>query len=165
MSDIKDLINDPVANIYVQYDEKNLTTVHALVIGPEDTPYEDGAYFFTLTFPESYPFKSPSAKFETINNQIRFNPNLYAEGKVCLSILGTWSGPPWSSVHTIKSVLLSIQSLMNENPIVNEPGHERKKITDPSSVQYIEYIRYHNYSFAKYHNYSFEKYQYCIFVM
>ena len=151
LSDIRDIKNDPVENIYISYDESNLQRIYALIIGPEGTPYEDGAYFFTLDFPETYPFSSPKAKFETINGQIRFNPNLYEGGKVCLSILGTWSGPPWSSVHTIKSVLLSIQSLMCENPITNEPGHDKRLITDPSSVEYIEYIRYNNYSFALLH--------------
>lgn len=40
---------------------------------------------------------------------------------VC-SILGTWEGPRWTPVHSISSVLLSIQSLMNEKPYHNEPG-------------------------------------------
>ena len=59
--------------------------------------------------------------------KIRFNPNLYEEGKVCLSIIGTWSGPKWSSVQTLKSLLLSIQSLLDEYPIINEPSYENVK--------------------------------------
>lgn len=55
---------------------------------------------------------------------VRFNPNLYANGKVCLSILGTWSGPAWSTVHSLGSILMSIQSLMNDKPFHNEPGYE-----------------------------------------
>lgn len=31
----------------------------------------------------------------TGNGSVRFNPNLYNCGKVCLSLLGTWSGPSW----------------------------------------------------------------------
>ena len=54
------------------------------------------------------------------------NPNLYENGKVCLSILGTWSGPGWTTACTLSSVLLSIQSLLNENPIHNEPGWENE---------------------------------------
>ncbi|KAL1416100.1 hypothetical protein MTO96_028232, partial [Rhipicephalus appendiculatus] len=41
---------------------------------------------------------------------------------VCLSILGTWQGPAWSPVQNIGTVLISIQSLMNEDPFYNEPG-------------------------------------------
>ena len=55
---------------------------------------------------------------------MRFNPNLYANGKVCLSILGTWAGPSWAPIHTLGSILLSIQSLMNDKPMHNEPGYE-----------------------------------------
>lgn len=151
ISDIAELVSDPVENIHIWYDEENITSIKALIIGPKDTPYEDGFYFFSLEFPESYPFNNPSAKFETINQQIRFNPNLYEGGKVCLSILGTWSGPKWSSVQTLKSVLLSIQSLMNENPIINEPGWENYKKDDPKSIKYNEYITFHNYEFAILH--------------
>ncbi|KAL3184390.1 hypothetical protein MRX96_031941 [Rhipicephalus microplus] len=55
---------------------------------------------------------------------VRFNPNLYECGKVCLSILGTWTGPAWSPAQSIASVLISIQSLLSENPYHNEPDHE-----------------------------------------
>ena len=148
ISDIAELVSDPVENIHIWYDENNITSIKGLIIGPKDTPYEDGFYFFSLEFPETYPFTNPTAKFETINQQIRFNPNLYEGGKVCLSILGTWSGPKWSSVQTLKSVLLSIQSLLNENPIINEPGWENYKKDDPKTIAYNEYIQFHNYEFA-----------------
>ena len=150
ISDLTDLVNTPVPGIYIHYDDNNLSTVRALIIGPKDTPYEDGFFFFTLNYPESYPFEHPSAKFETINQTIRFNPNLYEGGKVCLSILGTWQGPAWTPIQTTKSVLLSILSLMGENPINNEPSNkwESAKKTDKIAVDYIEYIRYHKHSFA-----------------
>ena len=45
---------------------------------------------------------------------------------MCLSILGTWSGPAWTPVQSISSVLLSIQSLMNKHPYHNEPGYENQ---------------------------------------
>jgi len=150
-ADINEIISEPVDNIHIWYDENNITEVKALIIGPENTPYENGFYFFSLTFPETYPFDSPSAKFETINNIIRFNPNLYENGKVCLSILGTWTGPKWSSIQTLKSTLLSIQSLLNDNPIQNEPGWENKNDNDVESINYKEYIRYNNYYYAMLH--------------
>jgi len=53
--------------------------------------------------------------------------NLYRNGKVCLSILETWSGPGWQPVHSIASVLLSIQSLMHDKPYHNEPGYETER--------------------------------------
>lgn len=58
------------------------------------------------------------------------DPNLYANGKVCLSILGTWQGPGWTQSQTLTSVLLSIQSLMNPLPYHNEPGYENERSTN-----------------------------------
>ncbi len=58
---------------------------------------------------------------------VRFNPNLYANGKVCLSLLGTWSGPSWTSSSTILQVLLTIQSMiLVEEPYYNEPIHHKE---------------------------------------
>lgn len=31
----------------------------------------------------------------TSGGNVRFNPNLYQQGTVCLSLLGTWGGPSW----------------------------------------------------------------------
>ena len=45
-----------------------------------------------------------------------------ADGKVCLSLLGTWSGPGWDpAISTLSQVLVSIQAqIMNEAPYYNE---------------------------------------------
>jgi len=91
------------------------TQVHVLVNGPYDTPYEGGFFYFLVWCPPDYPCVPPKVMLMTTGGgSCRFNPNLYANGKVCLSILGTWSGPQWSPAQTIGSVILSIQSLMNE---------------------------------------------------
>ena len=120
-------------NIHVIWpDSDDLFHLYALIIGPKDTPYENGFFFFDLTFPKNYPFKSPHVEFITGDGYTRFNPNLYRKGKVCLSILGTWSGPSWTSSQNLSTVLLSIQSLLNEHPIVNEPGWEKYKNTSKS---------------------------------
>jgi len=150
ISDISEIASEYDPNIHIWYDENNISKIRALIIGPRDTPYEDGYFYFTIDIPETYPFNHPSAKFETINKKIRFNPNLYEEGKVCLSIIGTWSGPKWSSVQTLKSLLLSIQSLLDEYPIINEPSYENVKNDDPRSIEYNEYIRFHTLDFAIY---------------
>jgi hypothetical protein len=47
-------------------------------------------------------------------------------GKVCLSSINTWSGPKWTTVMHIGSILLSIQSLLCNNPLHNEPGFEKE---------------------------------------
>lgn len=64
--------------------------VRALIIGPPDTPYEFGFFEFAVKFTRDYPTKAPSVTAITTNGgRTRFNPNIYAGGKVCLSILGS----------------------------------------------------------------------------
>ena len=61
------------------------------VAGPEGTPYSGGAFVFDVYFPSGYPEKPPMVNMDTTGGgRVRFNPNLYADGKVCLSLLGTW---------------------------------------------------------------------------
>lgn len=103
--------------------------IDALIIGPPDTPYQDGFFHFKLQFPSNYPFRPPRVKFLTTSNEkVRFNPNLYNCGKVCLSILGTWVGPGWLPSQSLSSVLISIQSLLSSKPYHNEPGLEKAVI-------------------------------------
>ncbi len=142
--DIKNFINSDLNNvgIYCHFDDSNIKNVKALIIGPKNTPYENGFYLFDINFENDYPFSPPKVKFLTYEYGIRFNPNLYINGKVCLSILGTWSGPGWTTCLNLNTVLLSIQSLLNENPIQNEPGFENE--VGERSKNYSEIIKYHN---------------------
>ena len=122
MMDVKEIMNDKIDNINYQHDEDNLYKGYALIIGPKDTPYENGFYFFEFTFPESYPFNPPKVKFHTYDGFTRFNPNLYINGNVCLSILNTWEGEKWSSCQSIRSILLTLTTVLNDKPLLNEPG-------------------------------------------
>ena len=128
--DRKLLLKNPLDSlgIYIIFDDDDVYSAKALIIGPRDTPYHMGYYLFDIKFPDNYPFSPPKVKLETLdpNSKIRLNPNLYTNGKVCLSILNTWSGPKWNPCQNISSVLISIQSILNENPLHNEPGWENE---------------------------------------
>lgn len=115
------LIND---NIYVIHDEENVQISRACIIGPKDTPYENGFYFFEFLFPDNYPFEPFKVQFFTNDGRTRMHPNFYSCGKVCVSIIGTWNGPGWTSCQTLTSVLLTLQSLLIKNPLHQEPGYE-----------------------------------------
>ena len=130
--------------IHVKFNEDNIYNAQAMILGPTDTPYEKGFYFFDINYPSDYPMNPPKVKFCTLDGFVRFNPNLYACGKVCLSIIGTWSGPGWTSCLTLTTVLVSIQSLLNENPITNEPGFEKEPLTGETSITYNNVIAYNN---------------------
>ncbi|KAJ5875109.1 uncharacterized protein N7473_012456 [Penicillium subrubescens] len=115
-------------SIVISYKETNIREINALVIGPPDTPYALGFYQFLITIPPDYPEKPPIVRLQTTNRgQTRFGPNLYAGGKVCLSILGTWraeSNEQWTPVLGLETVLRSIQSLLAAKPFNLEPGFE-----------------------------------------
>ena len=139
--DIHIVKRDNLNDLGIHIQKINDFMVRALIIGPQDTPYEDGFYFFDIQFTDSYPFKPPHVLFKSNLDKIRFHPNLYVNGKVCISILNTWSGPQWTSCQSLKSVLLSLQSIFDDNPLKNEPGYEK-----PSIYHQVYYciIRYEN---------------------
>ena len=150
MNDIINFKKSNFKDIFISVDKNNITNIKAMIIGPKNTPYAYGFYFFELIFPTNYPSCSPKVTFKTIDGDVRFNPNLYQKGKVCLSILGTWSGPGWTPTMNLTSVLLSIQSLLHENPIINEPGFETLTLEDSRSQIYNNYLTYHNFRLAIY---------------
>jgi ubiquitin-protein ligase len=125
VKDLKELEKGQITNVYYEPDENDIYKGYALIKGCEGTPYAYGNYMFEFTFSEDYPFKPPVVKFKTYDGYTRFNPNLYREGKVCLSILNTWSGEKWSSCQSISTILLNLQMVLNENPLLNEPGIDR----------------------------------------
>lgn len=125
--------------ISVACQESDIRYVRALIVGPPGTPYAYGFFEFLVKFDANYPSTAPKVDAKTTNRgRTRFNPNIYAGGKVCLSILGTWHGErgeEWSSAQGLESVLLSIQSLMSDNPYENEPGYENNKSEEDKKVQ------------------------------
>lgn len=125
IKDITDIYQSPLEDqgIYYLHDESNMLKGYAMIRGPVDTPYEHGFYTFLFDFPTDYPHNPPKVKFTTGDGKMRFNPNLYIEGKVCLSILNTWEGEKWTSCQTIRSVLLTLVMVLNENPLNNEPAY------------------------------------------
>ena len=124
IKDIKEIIKNPLTDngIYYTHDEENMLKGYALIIGPSDSIYEDGFYFFEFFFPKDYPFSPPNVIFHTGDGVTRFNPNIYRNGKTCLSILNTWRGETWTSCQSIRSVLLTLITLFNNKPLLNEPG-------------------------------------------
>ena len=114
--------------VLLAVDSGRLDLMRALFLPHEDTPYAGGAFAIDFKLPPEYPDKPPLAQLLTTGGgKVRFNPNLYANGKVCLSLLGTWSGPGWKpGTSTMLQVLVSIQALIFvPEPYYNEPGFEQ----------------------------------------
>lgn len=147
--DVKEIMNDPLHDngIYYKHDDDDVLKGYAMIYGPENTPYEYGYYFFEFNFPKDYPFTPPTLIFGTNADRIRMNPNLYRCGKVCISILNTWKGEQWSSCQSIKSILLSLLTIFNNKPLLNEPGIAESNV---DFKKYNEIIEYKNIDIAIY---------------
>ncbi|XP_022875732.1 probable ubiquitin-conjugating enzyme E2 23 [Olea europaea var. sylvestris] len=115
--------------IYVRVYEDRMDLLRAVILGTYGTPYQEGLFFFDFHLPPDYPDIPPSAYYHS--GGWRINPNLYEEGKVCLSLLNTWTGrgnEVWDpSSSSILQVLVSLQGLvLNSKPYFNEPGYDKQ---------------------------------------
>ncbi|XAR66465.1 Ubiquitin--protein ligase [Bertholletia excelsa] len=138
------LKKDLPETIYARVYEERMDLLRAAIIGAPGTPYHDGLFFFDIFLPPGYPYEPPLVHYNS--GGLRLNPNLYESGKVCLSLLNTWTGTgtevwnPGSS--TILQVLLSLQALvLNEKPYFNEAGYDKqmgRTEGEKNSVSYNE---------------------------
>jgi len=147
--DIKEIVKTPLHDqgIYYKHSETNMLEGWGLIIGPKDSLYRDGYYFFKFVFPTDYPHAPPTVTYCTNDGITRFHPNFYKTGKVCVDILNTWRGEKWSGCQTISSVLLTLVSIMDREPILNEPGITKKSA---DFNNYHNLIEYKNFAFSIY---------------
>ena len=129
--------------------ESRLDLLRCLIIGPEDTPYEYAPFVVDLQIGPEFPQMPPLAHFHSWTGGLgRINPNLYEEGKICLSLLNTWpgqsEGETWSDKASILQVLISLMGLvLVKQPFYNEAGFEsygEEKLYRRESQQYSEKV-------------------------
>lgn len=135
------------SSIFVRVHEKNTRFIRVLITGPDNTPYDSGVFIFDLYITDIFPEGPPSLKIVNGANK-RLNPNLYADGKVCLSLLGTWQGESWDAqTSSLIQLLISVQAqILVPHPYFNEPGYQREYGTeqgDKSSKKYNTVIQYY----------------------
>lgn len=118
--------------VWVRVFEDRMDLVSVMIAGPKNTPYEDGMFFFDIQLGRDYPKSPPSCHYISYCSD-RLNPNLYEDGKVCVSLLGTWSGRDtevWGPNSTLLQVIVSIQGLiLVAEPYFNEAGYEKQRGT------------------------------------
>jgi ubiquitin-conjugating enzyme E2 D/E len=90
----------------------DINTVHSALIGPPDSPYEDGLFIITGHFPSYYPMIPPEVRFETPI----YHPNINDAGEISLNILQN----EWSPALTFPNVMCSLEALLAE-PFFDEP--------------------------------------------
>lgn len=115
--------------------ETRIDLLRTLIIGPQHTPYALAPFVIDLRFPPTFPAEPPRASFHSWTGGVgKINPNLYEDGMICLSILGTWPGngnvEGWSpNRSSLLQILVSILGLV----LVKEPYYSKSRI--PSIFQ------------------------------
>jgi len=119
---------EPVEGIEVDIpDESDMYTWNVYLEGPRETPYEGGIFQGVMTFPKEYPMTPPELHFKTDI----WHPNVYKDGKVCISILhppgedemsGESAAERWLPTQTVSTILLSVLSLMSD-PNTSSPAN------------------------------------------
>lgn len=89
-----------------------------MIMGPSDTPYAGGMFEAELKFPHDYPNLPPTLHFTTEF----WHPNVFEDGKVCISILHAPgedqygyenASERWLPIHTVESILISVISMIS----------------------------------------------------
>ncbi|PLB53184.1 putative ubiquitin-conjugating enzyme [Aspergillus steynii IBT 23096] len=119
------------SGIFVRAWESRIDLMRVLIIGPQGTPYEYAPFVFDLYFSKDFPNSPPLGFFHSWTYSAgKVNPNLYEDGTICLSILGTWTAQNpeegWSAAKsTVLQVLVSLLGLvLVKTPFYNEAGYE-----------------------------------------
>lgn len=122
-------------NVFVRSYESRLDLLRVLIIGPSETPYAHAPFLIDMYLPPQFPTEPPQCHFHSLvasrnlGGNYRINPNLYVDGKICLSLLGTWDGDKGESWNAGKSTLLQIivsilGLVLVREPYFNEAGLE-----------------------------------------
>jgi len=133
MRDFRRLQNDPRNGVDGAPMDNNIMAWQAVIFGPDDTPWEGGTFQLLLEFTEDYPNKPPAVKFITK----MFHPNIYADGKICLDILGT----QWSPIYDVAAVLTSIQSLLSDPNPASPANAEASQLFERDRRDYNRRVR------------------------
>ena len=115
--------------IWVKCYEDRMDLMRAIIVGSPGTPYHYALFSFDIYFPPDFPHVPPELHYRS--HGYRLNPNLYQNGRICLSLLNTWNGrqtEKWDpKCSSILQVLVSIQGLvLVQKPYFNEAGFEKQ---------------------------------------
>ena len=140
-NEMKMMMSDPPENCSAYIYDDDISQIKATIIGPRDTPYQDGIFSLDIKIPTKYPILPPKVSFET---KI-YHPNIDSQGNICLSILNK----EWSPALTISKILLSISSLLDKpNPndplepeIGNKYKNNKKGFEEIARIWTLEYAK------------------------
>jgi ubiquitin-protein ligase len=130
----------------LRFDPSNIQIAYMVLLGPDSTPYEHCFFLFKFWLSPRHPSSPPRATYLTNNGTYLFNPNLYIDGKVCLSIFGTWSGPGWQP-STLECVGQTLRAaVFVDTPIRCEPAFS--SYSGSMAAPYSRLVEFHSLDFS-----------------
>jgi ubiquitin-conjugating enzyme E2 G1 len=144
MARFREYNKDPIDGFFCEPSDDVLKWKFTL-LGPHNTPFEGEILKGTITFPTNFPNVPPVIQF---TSQI-YHPNIYQDGKVCMSILhdtreeNFYDRPEekWLPVHTIQSIVLSMLLIIQEPNIESPANLEAAKLMRENKIQYYRKLR------------------------
>lgn len=121
----------------VYFDDANINELIVYLKCPEDSVYSCTFIKLKLDITD-FPINPPKVTFVNYSDNIRIHPNLYSCGKVCLSILNTFNGPSWNPITTLHTLLVTIQTILDNQPMIHEPGRQ----DDPNYTSFVRYCSF-----------------------
>jgi len=121
------LEKDPVPGFTVEPASDDLFVWTVGLYGAPGTIYEGGYFKAKMKFPETYPMDPPSM----VMTQPMWHPNIYEDGRLCISILhppgddamsGELASERWNPTQSVTTVLLSVISMLSE-PNISSPAN------------------------------------------
>lgn len=150
--EFKSLQEEPLEGFRVNLVQEDLFIWEVAIFGPPDTLYHGGYFKARMTFPQDYPFSPPSLRFVS---EI-WHPNVYENGRLCISILhspvddphsGELPSERWNPTRNVRTILLSVISLLNE-PNISSPAnvaasvmYRRWRDSQGTDKEYEEVVR------------------------
>lgn len=139
------LNKNPVDNVTFEMNASNILKWDFTIMGPHDSPYEGGIYTGEIKFPSDYPTSPPEVKF---TNKL-FHPNVYPDGKLCISILHTGNDVSgyehelerWRPVQNVRTIFVSILSLLCEPNPDSAANIDAAKLLREDKKEYYKKIR------------------------
>jgi ubiquitin-conjugating enzyme E2 A len=133
LKDFKRLQKDCPEGIEASPSGSDIMHWRAVVIGPNETPWEGGVFRLQLEFTEDYPNVPPTVQFES---RI-FHPNVYTNGKVCLDVLKS----QWSAIYDVMSILICCRSLLSDPNPASPANPEAAAMFESDRREYLRRVR------------------------
>ncbi len=145
-NEYKRLIKKPMDFVTFEMNEKNIYEWKFVISGLDNsTYYKGGKYEGIVTFPKEYPMKPPIVKF---TNRL-FHPNVYNDGKLCISILHEGNDETgyekeserWSPILNVQTIFMSIISLLDDPNDESAANLDAAKLWRDDKEAYMQKIK------------------------